>query len=44
MNTKTVYLKVTEELQEKLNERARALGVPRASVIKQLLHDGMKNA
>ena len=42
MQTKPIYLKITIEMIEALNEKASALGVPRASIIKTMLSEGLQ--
>ena len=40
---KSVFLKLPEKIIEKLNNRADELGVTRASVIKQLIYEGLNH-
>lgn len=42
-NMKGVYLQLNEEMISQLDQRAEERGVPRASIIKQLLHEGLKS-
>jgi len=43
MEVKSVYLHLPIKMVGKLDKRAEELGVPRASIIKQLLHEGLNN-
>jgi len=38
-----ILTRLTKEMVEQLDERATTRGVPRASIIKQYLEEGLKN-
>lgn len=43
MATKSVYLRITEDMEASVNKKAEELGVTRASMLKMLIARGLKN-
>ncbi len=43
MNTKNIYLRLPEEMEQKLANMAMQRGIPRAAVIKNILYTGLKD-